>query len=105
MPMPFAPRIILAQNALSELHTLARAHSAPQSLAWRARIVLRAADADTPTNGHMGRDLGCANRPVGQWRQRYQHLGFLGLHDAPRSGRPRTMAPTTRVRVISVASA
>src|SRR6266446_9354286 len=104
MPTPFAPRIILAQNALRELQTLARAHSAPQSLALRARIVLRAADADTPTNVQIGRDLGCSNRTVGKWRQRYHHRGFLGLQDAPRSGRPRTIASTTRVRVISVAS-
>ena len=49
MPTPFAPRIILAQNARSDLQTLARAHSAPQLLALRAQIILRAADADTPS--------------------------------------------------------
>jgi transposase len=42
---------------------------------------------------------------VGKWRRRYLELGFPGLQDAPRSGRPRTMAPATRVQVISVASA
>ena len=31
MPMPIAPRIILAQNAHRELQTLARAHTTPQS--------------------------------------------------------------------------
>src|SRR6266700_3492533 len=75
MPTPFAPRIILAQNTRSDLQTLARAHSAPQSLALRARIVLRAAEADTPRNVQIGRDLGCSNRTVGKWRQRYHHLG------------------------------
>ena len=40
MPTPIAPRIILAQNARVELHTLAQAHSTPQSLALRARMVL-----------------------------------------------------------------
>jgi len=104
MPTPFAPRIILAQNTRSDLQTLARAHSAPQSLALRARIVLRAADADTPRNVQIGRDLGCSNRTVGKWRQRYHHLGVSGLQDAPRSGRPRTILSSTRVRVISVAS-
>jgi hypothetical protein len=39
MPTPIAPRIILAQNARVELQTLARAHSTPQSLALRARMV------------------------------------------------------------------
>jgi len=104
MPTPFAPRIILAQNVRSDLQTLARAHSAPQLLALRAQIILRAADADTPSNVQIGHDLGCSNRTVGKWRQRYYHLGFQGLQDAPRSGRPRTIAPATRVRIISVAS-
>ena len=43
MPTPFAPRIILAQNLQTNLQALAHAHSTPQSLALRARIVLRAA--------------------------------------------------------------
>jgi transposase len=105
MPTPIAPRIILAQNAWVELHTLARAHSTPQSLALRARMVLRAAAVDQPTNLQIGRELGCSNLTVGKWRRRYLALGLPGLQDAPRSGRPRTIAPPTRVHVISVASA
>src|SRR4029453_10300585 len=50
MPTPFAPRLILSQNLQTNLQTLAHAHSTPQALALRARIVLRAADADTPNN-------------------------------------------------------
>jgi FixJ family two-component response regulator len=70
MPTPFAPRIMVSQNARTELHALARAHSTPQALAFRARIVLRAAEADTPTNMHIGRQLGCSPRTVGKWRRR-----------------------------------
>src|SRR5881296_285476 len=105
MPTPFAPRIILAQNAYADLHALIRAHSTPQSLALRARIVLRAAAGDTPTNLTISRDLGCDNRTAGKWRRRYLDLGLPGLQDAIRSGRPRTIASPTRVQVISVASA
>jgi transposase len=105
MPTPFAPRIILSQNACTDLQTLARAHSTPQSLSLRARIILRAAETDTPTNLQIGRDLGCANHTVGKWRRRYLALGFSGLQDALRPGRPRTIASPTRVKVISVASA
>ena len=104
MPTPFAPRIILSPNAHMDLHTLARAHSTPQALAFRARIILRAADADTPTNVHIGRYLGCSHRTVGKWRRRYHAFGLAGLHDAPRSGRPRTVTPRTRVTIIAVAS-
>ena len=105
MPTPIAPPIILAQKAQVELHTLARAHTTPQSLALRARMVLRAAAVDQPTNLQIGRELGCSNLTVGKWRRRYLERGFPSLQDAPRSGRPRTMAPATRVQVLSVVSA
>src|SRR4029450_6681136 len=105
MPTPFAPRIIVSQNARMDLHALAPAHSTPQARACRARIVVRAADAATPTNVQIGRYLGCSHRTVGKWRRRYHDQGMLGLHDAPRSGRPRTIASPTRVQVLSVASA
>ena len=59
---------------------------------------------DQPTNLHIGRELGCSNLTVGKWRRRYLELGFAGLQDARRAGRPRVIAPPTRVQVISVAS-
>src|SRR5260370_34722955 len=104
MPTPIAPRILLSQNARTELQTVARAHSTPQSLALRAHIVLRAAELDRSTNLKIGHELGCSNLTVGKWRRRYLALGLPGLQDAMRSGRPRTIAAPTRVQVISVAS-
>jgi len=104
MPTPIAPRIILPQNARTDLHAFIRAHSTPQSLALRARIVLRAAAFDHPTNLTISRELGCDNRTAGKWRRRYLNLGFTGLQDAMRPGRPRTIGSPTRVQVISVAS-
>jgi hypothetical protein len=105
MPTPFAPRIILAQNAYADLHALIRAHATPQSLALRARIVLRAAAGEAPTNLTISRDLGCDNRTAGKWRRRDLARGFVGLQDAMRPGRPRTMGSLTRIQVISMASA
>src|SRR6266702_596477 len=105
MPTPIAPPIILSQNARTDLQAVARAHSTPQSLALRARIVLRAAELDRPTNLKIGHELGCANLTVGKWRRRYLDLGLPGLQDALRSWRPRTIASPTRVQVIAVASA
>src|SRR5712692_4451754 len=105
MPTPIAPPIILSQNARTDLQAVARAHSTPQSLALRARIVLRAAELDRPTNLNIGHELGCSNLTVGKWRRRYLALGLPGLQDAMRAGRPRTIASPTRVQVISVASA
>jgi transposase len=104
MPTPIAPRISLPQNARANLQALARAHSTPQALALRACIILRAGEPESPTNRKIAHELGCSNLTVGKWRRRYQALGFAGLHDAPRPGRPKTIASTTRVQVISVAS-
>jgi transposase len=67
-------------------------------------MILRAAAVDQPTNLQIGRELGCSNLTVGKWRRRYLKLGFAGLQDARRAGRPRVIAPPTRVQVISVAS-
>ena len=104
MPTPIAPPIILAQNTRTDLHAFARAPSTPQSLALRARIILRAGEPDQPTNLRIGRELGCSNLTVGKWRRRYQALGCAGLQDASRPGRPRAIPSPTRVQVISVAS-
>src|SRR5215831_18827968 len=104
MPTLFAPHIILSHKARTELQALVRASSTPQSLGLRARIVLRAADTDSPTNLHIGHDLGCCDHTVGKWRRRYLALGLPGLQDAIRPGRPRLIASSTRVQVIAVAS-
>src|SRR5918995_5713628 len=75
MPTPIAPRIRLAQNARANLQALARAHSTPQTLALRARIILRAGEPENPSNLKIAHDLGCSNLTVGKWRRRYHALG------------------------------
>jgi transposase len=104
MPIPCAPRIVLSENGRADLQALQRAHSTPQSLATRARIVLMAAAPDNPSTLKIGVDLHCSNRTVGKWRRRYHEQGLSGLHDALRSGRPRTFSAKTRLSIISVAS-
>jgi hypothetical protein len=75
MPTPFAPRLILSQQARTELQALARASSMPPSLGLRARLVLRAAAIATPTQLHIGRALGCGHHTMGKWRRRYLARG------------------------------
>jgi transposase len=103
MPTPFAPRIILAHNARADLHAFLRAHSPPQALALRARLVWRAAAPDRPSHLAMSREVGGDKHTAGKWRRRYRALGLAGLQDAVRSGRPKVMAAPTRVHVLSVA--
>jgi FixJ family two-component response regulator len=93
MPTPHAPAIVLSQQQRQDLQRLARAHSTPQVLARRARIVLRAADEDRPTNLEIAQELRTSNETVGLWRRRFVRSGLAGLQDAPRSGRPPVFPP------------
>jgi hypothetical protein len=93
MPSPRANPVSLSAQQRQDLLRLARAASTPQALALRARIVLRAADDDRPTNLRIAFELGCDNDTVGSWRRRFAEQGLDGLHDRPRSGRPPVFSP------------
>jgi transposase len=66
----------------------------------RCRIVLAAAAGETNT-GIAGR-LGCRCSPatVGKWWTRFAERRLDGLHDEPRSGKPRTISDREVERVI-----
>ncbi len=93
MPLPFAPPIVLDDQVRQQLGALVRAGSTPQAFAFRARIVLRAADEDAPPNLQIAVELGCSTDTVGLWRRRFAEQGLPGLQDAPRSGRPPRFSP------------
>lgn len=93
MPRSFARRFILSNALREQLETLVRAGSTPQALAFRSRIILRAAQDDRPTNLRIAEEFACNRHTVGLWRERFIEQGISGLQDAPRSGRPRTFSP------------
>jgi transposase len=93
MPRPFASAIELQATVRAQLESLVRARSTPQSLAFRCRLILRAAGPDNPSNQDIAAELGCDRHTVGQWRERFVRQGLQGLQDAPRSGRPRSFFP------------
>ena len=93
MPTPHATPVSLSDDQRRALLGLVRAHSTPQALALRARIILRAGDPDRPTNLHIAGELACDNDTVGRWRRRFARQGLAGLQDAPRSGRPPVFSP------------
>jgi transposase len=95
MPAPHATPITLSPQQRRDLQRLARAHSTPQSLALRARIILRAGAGDRPTNLRIAAELGCDHDTVACWRRRFAARGLGGLQDAPRSGRPPVFSPRT----------
>ena len=98
MPRPFASVVLLDDDLRGRLESLVRARSSPQALVFRCRIVLRAAQADNPSNQEIAAELGCDRHTVGQWRERFVASGLEGLQDAPRSGRPRSFSPRRTTR-------
>ena len=93
MPLPFALPLDLADDQAHQLQSLARAHSTPQALAFRCRLILRAAAPDRPANGRVAQEFGCHRHTVALWRTRFREHGLEGLQDAPRPGRPRRVSP------------
>ena len=88
-----APRLILSPYDLIGLRRLVRAHSTPQALAFRARVILRCAQVDNPRNDVVAEEFGCDPDTVSRWRHRFRRDGLDGLHDLPRSGRPAAFSP------------
>ena len=88
-----APRITLSPYDEIDLRRLANAHSTPQALAFRARLILRCAAPDRPTNDHVAAELDCDPGTVAKWRWRFVRQRLDGLHDWPRSGRPAAFSP------------
>jgi hypothetical protein len=93
MPVPIACPVILAPEEHARLESLVRAHSTPQALALRCRLILRIAAPDRPSNLQVATELACERHTVGRWRQRYLAHGLHGLQDAPRPGRPPRVSP------------
>ncbi len=93
MPRPFASPRRLTDNERPGLESLARAHSTPQALAFRCRLIIRVAHPEAPTNLRVAADMHCHRQTVSLWRTRYLEHGLAGLQEAPRPGRPRRFSP------------
>lgn len=89
MPAHPAPALVLRPGDLEELTSWTRSSSVRAGLAQRARIVLAAADG--ASNGSIAQRFEVSRPTVIAWRRRYEEQGVAGLHDAPRSGPPRTV--------------
>ena len=93
MPVPLARPVSLTSDEQTRLEALVRAHSTPQALALRCRLILRSAAPDQPSNVPVATELACERHTVGRWLQRSLQHGLIGLQDAPRAGRPRRFSP------------
>src|SRR5271156_3635282 len=93
MPAHKASPIELSVQHEHELNALVRAHSTPQKLAERARIILLAASGLGVEE--TSRSLGIWRKTASTWRHRWRDADVAAgvaarLSDAPRSGAPAT---------------
>jgi putative transposase len=105
MPAHKAAPIELSCEHERDLNALVRAHSTPQKLAERARIVLLAATG-------LGVDetaqrLGIWRKTASHWRRRWRDAepsaGVAArLCDAPRSGAPATFTPEQICQIVAL---
>ena len=106
MPAHKASPVQLSAEHERELTNLVRAHSTPQKLAERARIILLAASGlgIAETAGQ----LGIWRKTAGHWRRRWREAAASAgvaarLSDAPRCGAPATFTPEVICQIIALA--
>ncbi len=106
MPGRTAEPIMLTPEHKRELEALIRAHSTPQKLAERARIITLAATGIGV--GETARHLGVWRKTVSEWRKRWiaaaaSETCAQRLTDAPRSGAPGTFTPEQICAIVAMA--
>ncbi|MFN9623837.1 MAG: helix-turn-helix domain-containing protein, partial [Cyanobacteriota bacterium] len=84
---PMLP-LVLSDDDVQQLQSIANSRSLPHSIVQRAQIVLACGAGETNTS--IANRMGLRGMTVGKWRKRYLDLGLEGLHDELRPGRPRT---------------
>src|SRR5215468_8618203 len=94
---PKAELTLTSEDRQTLTRWVARAKTS-QTLALRARIILRCADG--VPNIVVGQELRIGNKAVGKWRARFIAKGLAGLLDEPRPGAPRQITDEQVEQVI-----
>jgi len=92
-------KIVLSPSEREALERYTRRATTAQSLALRARIVLRCAAGDTHTA--IAAHLHVTPQTVGKWRRRFVDGRVPGLLDEPRPGAPRKIGDAEIERVLT----
>lgn len=106
MPAQKAPAIQLSPEQETALNDLVRAHSTPQKLAERARMILLAAAGKGMEETAAA--LGVWRKTVRQWRRRWEAAEAAvsvteRLSDAPRCGAPASFTPEQICQIMALA--
>jgi len=99
-PKPSYP-ISLTEAEVKQLQKQERAHTTGQSVAIRARILLRANEHPQWSNQQIAKAVGTTDRTVRQWRGRW--VATHSIADAPRPGAPRRFGPEVRAAATAIA--
>src|SRR5271165_4073002 len=100
MPMPFSEVVCLTDPQRAQLEALVRAGSTPQALAFRCRLILRAAADDHPCNLQIAAEFRCDRHTVAVWRTTPFERGVLGVSKNPPGGGPTAFFPPPGPRVL-----
>jgi DNA-binding CsgD family transcriptional regulator len=93
--------IVLEPAERRELERRAAARTAAQQAAYRARIILRAAEGQT--DARIAAELGLAERTVWGWRRRFADARLAGLQDRPKCPPPRRYGAGVQARLLVLA--
>lgn len=97
--MSTLPPLAVSDEERAELERRVRAHTTPQRMVRRCRLVLLAS-AGVP-NRRIAPETGMNETQVGVWRRRFEAERLAGLEDRPRSGRPRVYGHDERLRIVA----
>jgi transposase len=96
------PLLKISRAERAELERRVRAHTTPQRMARRCRIVLLAARG--VPNRRIAPQVEMNENQVGVWRKRFETERLAGLDDRPRAGRPRRYGHDDRLKVVATAT-
>lgn len=98
--MPKAlPALVLTEIQRTDLERLARSRTGPAAVTMRARMMLQCAEG--LPNRQIALGFGVKPHAVGMWRKRFEQYGCSGLLDAERSGRPATITPALKQKIVN----
>jgi putative transposase len=96
------PRIVLRGEEAAQLRLWPGGRKIERRLARRAEVILAAATGQSVAAAAAA--SGLSPQACSKWRCRFETERLDGLRDRPRSGRPPTIAPATRLAVIGRAT-
>ena len=95
--------LAISDEERAELERRVRAHTTPQRMVRRCRVVLLAAEG-LPSR-RIAPEVGLNENQVAVWRHRFAAERLAGLQDRPRSGRPRVYGHDDRLKIIETVTA